>query len=97
MQGLEVTGPDVQENDMNAPTWCKCGICIELQKDEENKCCGKRKCITSCQVFHEAILNRNVLEIAMKTRYDMYVETFEFTTNEWKTRDRKGCCSVRGL
>ena len=52
--------------------------------DEENKCCGKQTCDTSYQVFNEAIVNRNVLKIAMKTQYDRYVEEFEFTTNEYR-------------
>ena len=27
--------------------WCKCGICQVMPQEIENKCCGKRGCVTN--------------------------------------------------
>ena len=56
------------------------GQCLE----EENKCCGKRLCVTSYQTFRDGCINRHALELAIKSRSDMRVEQFEFTTNDYR-------------
>lgn len=33
------------------PPWCKCEHCVIMDTDEENKCCGKRRCITTYRHF----------------------------------------------
>ena len=53
-----------------------------MPTEEENKCCGKRLCVTSYQIFSQCCVNRNVLELAIKYRTDSRAEQFDFSTNE---------------
>ena len=86
VKGLDDESEDSEQQtaESEAPQWCKCIVCRTLPKEQENKCCNKKTCVTSYQVFREAIINRNALELAMKLRFDMLIETFEFTTNEYR-------------
>ena len=68
----------------DSPDWCRCGVCRPMPTEEENKCCGKRLCVTSYQTFRDGCINRHALELAIKSRSDMRVEQFEFTTNDYR-------------
>ena len=47
------------ENDPNTegppetelPDWCSCGVCRPMLTPEEDKCCRKRVCVTSYELF----------------------------------------------
>lgn len=81
---MEISSESETHDNTEVPGWCICGICRQLPDDVENKCCRKRQCVTSLQVFHQAIVNRAVLEVAMKIRFDMFVETADFQMSTGK-------------
>ena len=52
-----ITNPEDQPgpygpNPNTQPEWCVCGVCRVMPLDIENKCCGKRKCVTSYTIFN---------------------------------------------
>ncbi|XP_028395416.1 uncharacterized protein LOC114519475 [Dendronephthya gigantea] len=67
--------PPNPEPDNDAPDWCKCGCCIIMPTQEENKCCtrSRRPCISRTNLFSQLILDGNVLEISMRYREDVLV------------------------
>ena len=51
-----ITNPEDQPgpygpNPNTQPEWCVCGLCSVVPLDIENRCCGKRKCVTSYTIF----------------------------------------------
>ena len=71
------------------PSWCKCGICRPMLKEDENKCCGKIRCTTSYVTFQNTCLDRDVLIIAISGRCDLRAKEPEYSTNSF----RKGAYS----
>ena len=59
----------------NVPDWCKCGHCVAMPTQEENKCCTRteRPCISTTPLFQQLVIDPNVLNIAMRYREDMMV------------------------
>lgn len=64
--------------------WCKCGKCRLMPKEKENKCCGRVNCVTNYNVFNKVCLDRDVLEVAIKTRNDYRAEEIEFSTDSYR-------------
>ena len=56
------------------PEWCLCGVCRPMPTPEENKCCGKRTCATSYELFQNICVDREVLTVAIRARCDIRVE-----------------------
>ncbi len=50
------------------PDWCKCGHCVAMPTQEENKCCSRavRPCITTSRLFPQLVLDANALDLAMR-------------------------------
>ena len=42
------------------PNWCVCGICRVMSTEEENKCCGKLRCVTSFVTFQNTCTAQNL-------------------------------------
>jgi hypothetical protein len=55
------------------PDWCKCGHCVAMPTQEENKCCSRavRPCITTSRLFPQLVPDANALDLAMQYREDM--------------------------
>ncbi|CAB4014846.1 Hypothetical predicted protein [Paramuricea clavata] len=53
------TGPPESSH---SPDWCKCGLCVAMPTQAENKCCTQvvRECITIDPLFHQIVLDRNI-------------------------------------
>ncbi len=69
------------DGDGEAPEWCKCGVCRPLKSEEENICCGRKLCVSSYQMFKQSIVNRDILELAIKYHCDTRAEEVNFSTN----------------
>ena len=63
------------------PELCKCGVCRQLNSEKENICCGRKLCVTSYKMLKQCIINRGVLEIAIKYHCDTRAEDVNFSTN----------------
>jgi hypothetical protein len=50
--------PDPDENPENAPEYCKCGCCVAMPTQLENKCCTQTRqpCITLALTSHRTYL-----------------------------------------
>lgn len=61
----------------DTPPWCNCGKCCPMPTPEEELCCRRRpgNCITvtAANVFATAILDRTVLDVAIRNRNDLFV------------------------
>ncbi|CAB4042516.1 Hypothetical predicted protein, partial [Paramuricea clavata] len=64
------TGPPESSD---SPDWCKCGLCVAMPTQAENKCCTQvvRECITIDPLFHQIVLDGNILDVAMRYMEDM--------------------------
>ena len=67
-----------------APEWCICGVCRPMQTPEEDKCCGKRQCVTSYELFRNICLDREVLSVAIRARCDIRVEEPNYESNSYR-------------
>ena len=54
--------PDTPMGEYGTPDWCVCNVCVDMASEEENKCCGKRSCVTSYEMFRNIVLDREVLK-----------------------------------
>ena len=66
------------------PGWCVCGVCRVMPSEEENKCCGKIRCVTSFVTFQNTCTDREVLQIAIRARCDIRVEDPDYSTNSYR-------------
>ena len=60
-------------NNLNQPVWCKCGLCVFMPTQAENKCCTQtvRPCLSTNPLFTQLVFDGNVLDLAMRYREDM--------------------------
>ena len=61
-----------------------CNVCADLANEEENKCCGKRSCVTSYEMFRNVVLDREVLNIAIHAQCDIRAEVADFKMNSYR-------------
>ncbi|CAB3976917.1 Hypothetical predicted protein [Paramuricea clavata] len=77
------TGDAVPPVPDGKPTWCVCGVCRVMPTEEENKYCGKIRCVTSFVTFQNTCTDRDVLLIAIRARYNIRVEDPDCSTNSY--------------
>jgi len=53
------------------PEWCKCKNCQPMNQDIENKCCGRKNCISKTRRFIKLCLDPDILELCIKSRSDI--------------------------
>ena len=74
--------PEVPPNN-GLPEWCICGVCRPMTTPEENKCCRKRVCVISYELFQNICIDREVLTVAIRARCDMRVEEPDYASNSF--------------
>ena len=72
----EAAPPDPTNDSLN---WCICNNCVNMPTPDENKCCNRRECITSYELFQNLCIDRHVLELAIRARCDIRVEPLDFS------------------
>ncbi|CAB4040760.1 Hypothetical predicted protein, partial [Paramuricea clavata] len=55
-----------------------------LPTDEENKCCGKIRCLTSYVTFRNTCTDREALVMAIRSRCDIRAEEPDYSTNSYR-------------
>eukprot|EP00112_Aurelia_sp_Birch-Aquarium-sp1_P015922 Seg3567.1 transcript_id=Seg3567.1/GoldUCD/mRNA.D3Y31 product="P2X purinoceptor 7" protein_id=Seg3567.1/GoldUCD/D3Y31 len=79
-----IQNPDAELNRPTMASWCKCGVCVDMGKQEENKCCGRKVCVTSYYMFRKLCLDRDVLRLNITARCDIRAENMDFTMNAFR-------------
>lgn len=51
--------------------WCKCNECVIMPLEIENKCCGRRRCVTSYSRFRKLCVDPDVLQLCIRNRADI--------------------------
>ena len=53
------------------PEWCKCSYCRTMPQDIENKCCGRRNCVSQTRRFCNLCLDAEYLQLCAKNTADI--------------------------
>ena len=64
--------------------WCVCSVCTEMLTPEENKCCGRRHCVTSFSKFSKVCLDKDILEVSIIARADYRADEISFRNNDYR-------------
>ena len=64
--------------------WCKCNICRLMPNEIENVCCKRVTCITRFQAFNNICLDRDILEVCIKSRCDIRADEFNFSMESFR-------------
>ena len=77
-------GEPQPNNEVVRPDWCICSVCREMGNEEETKCCGKRTCVTSYELFRNLCIDREVLRLAIGGRCNIRAEEPDFSMNSFR-------------
>ena len=61
---------------------------------EENKCCRKRLCVTSYELFQNICIDREVLTVAIRARCDIRVEEPDYASNSFRKAAYGNSCNL---
>lgn len=53
------------------PEWCNCSCCRAMPQDMENKCCGRRNCVSQTRRFRKLCLDTEYLLLCAKNTADI--------------------------
>ena len=76
-----IQNPDAELDRPTMAPWCKCGVCVDMGEPEENKCCGRKVCVTSYYMFRKLCLDRDVLKLNITAHCDIRADDMDFTMN----------------
>ena len=83
-------GPPDRDNDV--PEWCDCSVCRPMPLDMENVCCRKRTCVTSYAMYQNICLDREVLTLVIRARFDILAEEPDYSTNSFRKAAYRQYC-----
>ena len=63
---------------------CICGRCRVMPLEIENVCCRKRPCVTAQDFFQSAVLDMNVLSIAIVNRSDVFADDPDYSPSSYR-------------
>ena len=87
--GSDPPDPQPQEE---IPEWCTCTVCRVMPLEEENVCCGKRTCVTSFRMYENVCLDREVLVLAIRARFDIRAEEPDYSSNFFRKAAYRQYC-----
>ena len=76
--------PESDKGSNNNLPWCICGHCRHIPLEVEKVCCRRRVCIMSEEFFQAAVLDMNVLSIAMVNRSNVFADDSEYTSSTYR-------------
>lgn len=69
---VRVPQPSRQSIDQEpVPEWCKCTYCRTMPQEVENKCCGRRNCVSQGRRFRKLCLDAEYLQLCSKNTADI--------------------------
>jgi len=68
----------------NQPDWYICGHCRPMPLSTENVCCRKRPCVTTLEFFEPAVLDMNVLSIAIVNRSKVFAADPDYSLSSYR-------------
>ena len=74
--------PEPKEN--VAELWCICSVCQRMPDEQENVCCKKRTCVTSYVMFNTVCLDREVLQLVIRARFDIRADEPDYSTQSYR-------------
>jgi P2X purinoceptor 7 len=77
-------GGDMPQDPTEKPPWCTCRVCRPMPHEDENKCCGKIRCVTSYVTFQNICTDREVLTMAIRGRSDIRADEPDYSTNSFR-------------
>lgn len=83
---IPLPGPSQQ------PEWCICGVCQIMPLEVENKCCKKRTCVTCYEMFNNICIDREVLTLAIRARFDIMAEEADYSSNSFRKASYRQFC-----
>lgn len=75
---------DPEPNDGDGPEWCVCSAFLDMGTEVENKCCGKRVCVTSYELFWNICIDREILRLAIRAQCDIRAEEPDYSMNSFR-------------
>ena len=85
LQSIKEGGPPEDEQQpSNQPGWCICGRCRPMPLPAENLCCRKRQCVSTLEFFRSAVLDMNVLSIAIVNRSDVFADDPDYSPSGYR-------------
>jgi len=84
--------PDPGPDRDDVPEWCDCSVCRPMPLDMENVCCRKRTCVTSYAMYQNICLDREVLMLAIRARFDILAEEPDYSTNSFRKAAYRQYC-----
>lgn len=83
--------PEPQTQEEN-PEWCVCTVCRVMPLEIENLCCKKRTCVTSFRMYENICLDREVLTLAIRARFDIMAEEPDYSSNSFRKAAYRQYC-----
>jgi len=95
---MEGDAPEALPHQSDQQSWYICRKCRAMPLSVENVCCRKRLCVTTQDFFQSAVLDMNVLFIAIVNRSNVFLLMIRITVHQDITKQHtiSGCFGSMG-